>query len=291
MHQSTATLLSASSAQRPSPNKRQSLKPHRATNHAHKMASVAQTEVEQNALQATSQSSQPMTGACLSPVNGPAHSSAPALRGRLAVSSLATIATFVRFSHRFGVLGFPFTAFQLRAISVMFAARMEARLRHSGVPSRGPIQLDVDDGGRGSSGSGAEDCVELGSSTWSGGGEGCAVKEVDGHHVKVGRDESELSPSTLEKQTLSTIGRGPHEIGHRRKGRKERRGAQPKKQHPDAFVAIRIPSPQIRSSLESIQSSMTAAESRLGAAMVSLDKLHLTLMVLRLGEVEERIVR
>ena len=59
----------------------------------------------------------------------------------------------------------------------------------------------------------------------------------------------------------------------------------------DAFVAIRISSPQIRSSLERIQNSMTAVESRLGAAMVSLDKLHLTLMVLRLGEEEERIAR
>ena len=297
MHQSTTTLLSASSAQRPSSNKRQSPKPHRATNHTHKMASVAPTEVEQIALQATSlQSSQPRTGTCLSLVDGPAHSSTAAVPGRLAVSSLEPIATFFRFSHRFGVLGLPFTAFQLRAISVMFAARMEARLRHSGVLSCEPIQLDVDDGVRGSSGSGVEDCVKLGSSTWSG-GQGCAVKEVDGseecddHHVKVGREESELSPPTMEKQTVSTIGSGPHEMGHQRKGRKERRGARPKKQHPDAFVAIRISSPQIRSSLERIQSSMTAVESRLGAAMVSLDKLHLTLMVLRLGEEEERIAR
>lgn len=292
MHQSTATLLSASSAQRPSSNKKQSPKPHRATNQTHNMASVAQSEVEQSALQASSpQSSQQRTGACLSLVDGPAHSSAAALRGRL-----APIATFVRFSHRFGVLGLPFTAFQLRAISVMFAARMEARLSHSGVLSREPIQLDVDDGVRGSSGSGVEDCVELGSSTWSG-GEGCAVKEADdseecdGHHVKVGREESELSLPTMEKQTLSTIGSGPHEMDHQWKGRKERRGARPKKQHPDAFVAIRISSPQIRSSLERVQSSMTAVESRLGAAMVSLDKLHLTLMVLRLGEEEERIAR
>ena len=101
------------------------------------------------------------TGTCFSLVDGPAHSSAAAVPGRLAVSSLEPIATFFRFSHRFGVLGLPFTAFQLRAISVMFAARMEARLRHSGVLSCEPIQLDVDDGVRGSSGSGVEDCVKL----------------------------------------------------------------------------------------------------------------------------------
>ena len=104
----------------------------------------------------------------------------------------------------------------------------------------------------------------------------------DVHSVGSLSDGSELrsSISTALNEETCVVTSGECRPGSRVEGRST-----------DAFVAIRISSPQIRSSLERIQNSMTAVESRLGAAMVSLDKLHLTLMVLRLGEEEERIAR
>ena len=86
----------------------------------------------------------------LAPVDGAEHSSAtsccPCTLGRFTVPSLAPVVTFSGISRSFGVSGLPFTAFQLKAISVMFAARMDARLQHGGALSCKPIPLDVDDG-------------------------------------------------------------------------------------------------------------------------------------------------
>lgn len=53
---------------------------------------------------------------------------------------------------------------------------------------------------------------------------------------------------------------------------------------PNAFVSIRIPSSQIRSKLEEIQQAMVEFEPSLKSSMVSLDKLHVTLMVLKLNQ-------
>lgn len=295
MHQGITSLPSTPAVHSPSSTKKHFTKPHRTTSHTHKRASLSQSEAEQSALLCTSEAPQPKADACLAPGDGPSHSST-SLLGRFTASSLTPIATFSSISRSFGVSGLPFTAFQLKAISVMFAARMEARLRHGDALPHKPIQLDVDDGVTDSSDSGVQDCVELAGSTCSGGeASNGAVKEMgdseasDVHEMKRGREESEHTLQIIEKQTVDAIGCNPREVDPGKK-RKERRGARPK-MHPDAFVAIRISSPQIRSSLERIQSSITAAESRLSAAMVSLDKLHLTLMVLRLGEEEERMAK
>ena len=58
---------------------------------------------------------------------------------------------------------------------------------------------------------------------------------------------------------------------------------------PDAFVAVRIDSPAIKSSLEEIQGCLLEKNKKLRRALVSLDTLHITLMVFRLGEETERI--
>ena len=56
---------------------------------------------------------------------------------------------------------------------------------------------------------------------------------------------------------------------------------------PNAFVSIRVSSPDVRAGIEKIQQEMVGKDRRLQSAMVSLDKLHLTLMVLRLESKEE----
>ncbi len=52
-------------------------------------------------------------------------------------------------------------------------------------------------------------------------------------------------------------------------------------------MSIRLPSSDIRANIERIQREMVVAKRGLESAMVSLDKLHLTLMVLRLDTEEE----
>ena len=61
---------------------------------------------------------------------------------------------------------------------------------------------------------------------------------------------------------------------------------------PNAFVSIRISSPEIRANVERVQQEMQHMDRQLRSAMFPLDKLHLTLMVLKLDncEKEERCV-
>ena len=56
---------------------------------------------------------------------------------------------------------------------------------------------------------------------------------------------------------------------------------------PNAFVSIRIPSAEIRDKLGEIQRAMVAYDKTLQSTLVSLDRLHLTLFVLRLDSEEE----
>ena len=58
---------------------------------------------------------------------------------------------------------------------------------------------------------------------------------------------------------------------------------------PNAFVSIRIPSAEIRDKLGEIQRAMVAYDKTLQSTLVSLDKLHLTLIILRLDSEEERV--
>ena len=57
-------------------------------------------------------------------------------------------------------------------------------------------------------------------------------------------------------------------------------------QKPNAFVSIRIPSVEIRRKLQEVQDGMLARERRMKSNLVPLEKLHITLMVLRLEEGE-----
>ena len=56
---------------------------------------------------------------------------------------------------------------------------------------------------------------------------------------------------------------------------------------PNAFVSVRIPSTEIRTKLGEVQQAMVAHDKMLQFTLVSLDKLHLTLFVLRLDSEEE----
>lgn len=298
LHQGTTSNTPTLSAPCSSSTKKQHPKPHRTTSHAHKIASVAQCEVEQKTQLGTSPQSKADTH--LAPLDGAASSSSVPLPilSRFAIPSLPPVMSFGG-SHNIGVAGLPFTAFQLKAVSVMFAARMAARLQQGGATPCDPILLDVDDGVRDSSDGGIQGCIDHASSSCS---RGDCLKETvhsqtcDVQEARRGRGGLEWTQQITKKQSLGATGNSdaafdsiPQEMD--REKRVDRRGARSKKQRPDAFVAIRISSPQIRSSLEYIQSSITSAERRLGPAMVSLDKLHLTLMVLKLGEEDERMAR
>ena len=58
----------------------------------------------------------------------------------------------------------------------------------------------------------------------------------------------------------------------------------PKKLPPNAFVALRIPSPDIRAKVEEIQGVLLAKDERLKSTFVSPAKNHITLMVLRIDQ-------
>ena len=63
----------------------------------------------------------------------------------------------------------------------------------------------------------------------------------------------------------------------------------PSRQAPNAFVAVRIKSPEVHSKVAAMQEAMVKFDSGLSAAMVSTKKLHLTLMVMALkndGDIE-----
>ena len=61
---------------------------------------------------------------------------------------------------------------------------------------------------------------------------------------------------------------------------------------PNAFISIRVPSQDVREQLKSCQDEIVRFNPALDSTLVSLDKLHLTLMVIRLDgeEMEERCV-
>ena len=301
LHQGTSSIIPTLTVQRSSSSRKRQRKNHRPTSCTDEVASVAQCELEQKTQLDTSpqlKDDTPLTaldGALSSTTFLPLPT-----RGRIALPPLPPVVSFGG-SYSLGVAGLPLAAFQLKAVSVMFAARMAARLQQGGTTQRDSSLLDVDDGVRCSNGGGVQGCMEHASGTHS---RGDSLRETghsgtcDVQEVKRGRGGLEWTQQTTKEQVQSlgatgnsgtAFGSAPQEMDQ--KERVDRRGARPKKQHPDAFVAIRISSPQIRSSLEYIQSSIVSVESRLRQAMVSLNKLHLTLMVLKLGEDEERIAR
>ena len=56
---------------------------------------------------------------------------------------------------------------------------------------------------------------------------------------------------------------------------------------PNAFVAVRVPSRHIREGLAAVQSGMVEKEKAVQSALTSLDKLHITLSVIRLEDGDE----
>ena len=69
--------------------------------------------------------------------------------------------------------------------------------------------------------------------------------------------------------------------------REEKFSKSDRKPFPNAFVSIRIPSAEIRTKLGEIQQAMVAHDKTLQSTLVSLDRLHLTLFVLRLDSEED----
>ena len=61
----------------------------------------------------------------------------------------------------------------------------------------------------------------------------------------------------------------------------------PRYQRPNAFVAVRVPSRHIREGLVAVQSGMVEKEKAVQSALTSLDKLHITLSVIRLKDGDE----
>ena len=60
----------------------------------------------------------------------------------------------------------------------------------------------------------------------------------------------------------------------------------PKSPPPNSFIAVRIPSAEIRGKIKLIQDAMLERQKKVKSTFVSLDKLHITLMVLRVDDEE-----
>ncbi len=56
---------------------------------------------------------------------------------------------------------------------------------------------------------------------------------------------------------------------------------------PNAFVAVRVPSQHTRSKLQELQKAMVEIEPCLQSCLVPLEKLHITMMVLKLRNDQE----
>ncbi len=95
------------------------------------------------------------------------------------------------------------------------------------------------------------------------------VAMAENADTKIGADKPD-SVSVCGTDDASTVNRPFYQAGPRVR--------------PNAFVAVRIPSVQIRKGLESVQGAVVSFDRRLKDSLTSLDKLHLTLLVLRLGD-------
>ena len=101
--------------------------------------------------------------------------------------------------------------------------------------------------------------------------------------------EREKTKSLDGKQLSDNKGNKVRELRRLRKDLKAEEAARPKppKITPNAFVAVRIRSSAVREKLEHVQQEMVNADRRMNRLVVSLDKLHITLMVTRLDTQEQ----
>lgn len=78
---------------------------------------------------------------------------------------------------------------------------------------------------------------------------------------------------------------------HSKRGEKssgKEKGLTPKKPSPNAFVSLRISSPSIHRSLQAVQEGMVGKDEAVRSALTSLDKLHITLSVIRLENEDDQ---
>ena len=90
-----------------------------------------------------------------------------------------------------------------------------------------------------------------------------------------------------KKKHLGQLAGAERELSTTNEKRARNKSKKPKTPPPNAFVSVRIPSMEIHDKLKEIQGSMLATDERARHVLVPLNKLHLTLMVLRLEEEED----
>lgn len=90
--------------------------------------------------------------------------------------------------------------------------------------------------------------------------------------------------SPTEDASMSTLPPATHQEKSSGKGN----GSTPKKPTPNAFVSLRVSSPSIHKGLQAVQDGMVAKDKAVRSALTSLDKLHITLSVIRLETEEDQ---
>ena len=101
------------------------------------------------------------------------------------------------------------------------------------------------------------------------------------------------APTSSDSRNCQTHKRARLSKMDRDRGKRDKESNQteryqrPRKVTPNAFVAVRVPSRHIREGLATVQSGMVEKEKAVQSALTSLDKLHITLSVIRLEDGDE----
>ena len=101
------------------------------------------------------------------------------------------------------------------------------------------------------------------------------------------------TPTSSDSRNCQTHKRARLSKMDRDRGKRDKESNQteryqrPRKVTPNAFVAVRVPSRHIREGLAAVQSGMVEKEKAVQSALTSLDKLHITLSVIRLEDGDE----
>ena len=91
-------------------------------------------------------------------------------------------------------------------------------------------------------------------------------------------------PGLINDETAGTVNRKRAKKHDDRRARKESKPTRPK---PNSFVAVQISSPVIRERLKEVQDAIVKHDKQLTKVLTSLQKLHITLMVIRMDTDEE----
>ena len=106
--------------------------------------------------------------------------------------------------------------------------------------------------------------------------------EIDGSNIS-----SNVGAKVIEKGIAKDIKSDKKRHGKRKNKKQTEKGTKPKKPPPNAFVAVRIPSPDISAKFEEVQRALQEKDERLKQVFVPAAKNHITLMVTRLNNPEE----